>query len=169
VAGKGLQSLPEPTKSHWREPIWRLAGARVGAGLPKGLGVGTWAGVSFGTARGDAQLLGLPSAELPLPAPGASVHMDGAALHGRIGLIFLAQYFASSGHFELSLRDQVLVVALPPLASVGAGSGVAGVPSAGLKLRMGILITLEPPIEGAALLRSVGRPTVLPRRLVKVW
>jgi len=99
---------------------------------------------------------------LPL---GATVNMDGTALYECIGVIFLAQYYASTGDFDLTLGVQVQVVVLALLASIGA----AGIPSAGLVMMMTILITLGLPIEGAALLLAVDRPLDMLRTVVNVW
>lgn len=99
---------------------------------------------------------------LPL---GATVNMDGTALYECIGVIFLAQYYASTGDFDLTFGVQVQVVILALLASIGA----AGIPSAGLVMMMTILITLGLPIEGAALLLAVDRPLDMLRTVVNVW
>ncbi len=99
---------------------------------------------------------------LPL---GATINMDGTALYECIGVIFLAQYYASTGGYELTLGDQGLVVVLALLASVGA----AGIPSAGLVMMLTILSALKLPVEGAALLLAVDRPLDMMRTMVNVW
>lgn len=99
---------------------------------------------------------------LPL---GATINMDGTALYECIGVIFLAQYYAAVGDFELTLGAQALVVVLALLASVGA----AGIPSAGLVMMLTILSALELPLEGAALLLAVDRPLDMMRTVVNVW
>jgi len=99
---------------------------------------------------------------LPL---GATINMDGTALYECIGVIFLAQYYASVGGHELGLGSQALVVFLALMASIGA----AGIPSAGLVMMLTILSALELPLEGAALLLAVDRPLDMMRTVVNVW
>ena len=99
---------------------------------------------------------------LPL---GATINMDGTALYECIGVIFLAQYYASVGGYELTLGGQALVVILALLASVGA----AGIPSAGLVMMLTILSALKLPLEGAALILAVDRPLDMLRTVVNVW
>lgn len=99
---------------------------------------------------------------LPL---GATVNMDGTALYECIGVIFLAQYYASVGGVPLGMGQQAFVVILALLASVGA----AGIPSAGLVMMLTILAALKLPVEGAALLLAVDRPLDMLRTVVNVW
>ena len=99
---------------------------------------------------------------LPL---GATINMDGTALYECIGVIFLAQYYASISDFTLTFGDQAFIVILALLASVGA----AGIPSAGLVMMLTILSALNLPIEGAALLLAVDRPLDMMRTMVNVW
>lgn len=99
---------------------------------------------------------------LPL---GATINMDGTALYEAVGVIFLAQYYASLGGYELTLASQALVVFMALLASVGA----AGIPSAGLVMMLTILSALGLPLEGAALLLAVDRPLDMLRTTVNVW
>jgi len=99
---------------------------------------------------------------LPL---GATINMDGTALYECIGVIFLAQYYASLGGEPLSLTSQGLVVMMALMASVGA----AGIPSAGLVMMLTILSALKLPLEGAALLLAVDRPLDMMRTVVNVW
>lgn len=99
---------------------------------------------------------------LPL---GATINMDGTALYECIGVIFLAQYYASTGDFELTIGKQALVVMMALLASVGA----AGIPSAGLVMMLSSLSALGLPLEGAALLLAVDRPLDMLRTTVNVW
>ena len=99
---------------------------------------------------------------LPL---GATINMDGTALYECIGVIFLAQYYASMGGQPLTLSSQALVVMMALLASIGA----AGIPSAGLVMMLTILSALNLPLEGAALLLAVDRPLDMMRTVVNVW
>ena len=96
---------------------------------------------------------------------GATVNMDGTALYECIGVVFLAQYYASAGDFVLSFSAQVTVVMAAFLASIGA----AGIPSAGLVMMLTILSALKLPLEGAALLLAVDRPLDMCRTVVNVW
>ena len=104
----------------------------------------------------------ITSFTLPL---GATINMDGTALYECIGVIFLAQYYAAAGGYELTAGSQALVVLLALLASVGA----AGIPSAGLVMMLTILSALKLPLEGAALLLAVDRPLDMLRTVVNVW
>lgn len=100
---------------------------------------------------------------LPL---GSTINMDGTALYECIGVIFLAQYYATSGgEFDLTLGKQALVVIMALTASIGA----AGIPSAGLVMMLTILSTLGLPLEGAALILAVDRPLDMLRTVVNVW
>jgi Na+/H+-dicarboxylate symporter len=99
---------------------------------------------------------------LPL---GATINMDGTALYECVGVIFLAQYYASTGDFDLTLGKQALVVIMALLASIGA----AGIPSAGLVMMLTILSALKLPLEGAALLLAVDRPLDMLRTVTNVW
>ena len=100
---------------------------------------------------------------LPL---GATINMDGTALYECIGVIFLAQYYSTSGgDFDLTFAQQALVVVMALLASIGA----AGIPSAGLVMMLTILSALNLPLEGAALLLAVDRPLDMLRTVVNVW
>jgi len=77
----------------------------------------------------------------------------------------VAQYYASTGTFELTFAIQAQVVIMALLASVGA----AGIPSAGLVMMLTILAALGLPLEGAALLLAVDRPLDMLRTVVNVW
>jgi Na+/H+-dicarboxylate symporter len=99
---------------------------------------------------------------LPL---GATVNMDGTALYECVGVIFLCQYYASTGDFDLTLPKQLFIVLTALLASVGA----AGIPSAGLIMMTAILTALGLPIEGAMLLLAIDRPLDMLRTTVNVW
>lgn len=96
---------------------------------------------------------------------GSTVNMDGTALYECIGVVFLAQYYASAGDFQLGFSQQIYVVIAALLASIGA----AGIPSAGLVMMLTILSALNLPLEGAALLLAVDRPLDMCRTVVNVW
>ena len=104
----------------------------------------------------------IASFTLPL---GATINMDGTALYECIGVVFLAQYYQSTGQFELTWAMQGTVVVMALLASIGA----AGIPSAGLVMMLTILTTLGLPVEGAALILAVDRPLDMLRTVVNVW
>ncbi len=110
---------------------------------------------------------GVPNRIVSFVQPlGATINMDGTALYECIGVIFLAQYYAGiDPNFTLTLGDQIQVVILALLASVGA----AGIPSAGLIMMVTILAALGLPIEGAALLLAVDRPLDMLRTVVNVF
>ncbi|MCA9322114.1 MAG: dicarboxylate/amino acid:cation symporter, partial [Planctomycetes bacterium] len=101
---------------------------------------------------------------LPL---GATINMDGTALYECLGVIFLAQCYASlpGSEFTLTFGAQVVVVITALLASIGA----AGIPSAGLVMMMTILAALGLPLEGAAILLAIDRPLDMLRTVVNVW
>ncbi|HGY91177.1 MAG TPA: cation:dicarboxylase symporter family transporter [Planctomycetes bacterium] len=101
---------------------------------------------------------------LPL---GATINMDGTALYECLGVLFLAQSYASlpGVEFHLTFSAQFLVVITALLASIGA----AGIPSAGLVMMLTILAALGLPLEGAALLLAVDRPLDMLRTVVNVW
>ena len=99
---------------------------------------------------------------LPL---GATINMDGTALYECVGVIFLSQYYASTGDFDLTLAKQLFIVVTALFASIGA----AGIPSAGLIMMTAILSALGLPIEGAMLLLAIDRPLDMLRTVVNVW
>ncbi len=99
---------------------------------------------------------------LPL---GATINMDGTALYECVGVIFLSQFYASAGGFELTLGMQAFIVVTALLASIGA----AGIPSAGLVMMLAILSGLGLPVEGAALLLAIDRPLDMLRTGVNIW
>ena len=96
---------------------------------------------------------------------GATINMDGTALYECIGVIFLAQYYGDVMGYELSFTDQLQVVVMALLASIGA----AGIPSAGLIMMVTILSALHLPVEGAALLLAVDRPLDMLRTVTNVF
>ncbi|MBN2489368.1 MAG: cation:dicarboxylase symporter family transporter [Planctomycetes bacterium] len=104
------------------------------------------------------------TASFTLPL-GATVNMDGTALYECVGVIFLAQFYASTAGFELTAGAQILVVVTALLASIGA----AGIPSAGLVMMTTILAVLHLPLEGVMLLLAIDRPLDMLRTAVNVW
>ncbi len=104
------------------------------------------------------------TASFTLPL-GATVNMDGTALYECVGVLFLAQYYASTTGFELTLGKQIIVVITALLASIGA----AGIPSAGLVMMTTILSVLKLPLEGVMLLLAIDRPLDMLRTAVNNW
>ena len=87
---------------------------------------------------------------LPL---GATVNMDGTALYECVVVIFIAQIYAVVSGVEFGIVDQLLVVLLALVTSIG----VAGVPAASLVAITLILGVLELPAEWLAIILAVDR------------
>jgi len=100
----------------------------------------------------------ISSFTLPL---GATINMDGTALYECIAAMFIAQAYG----IELSMLDQLIVVATALLASVGA----AGIPMAGLVMITIILTAVGLPLEGVGLILAVDRILDMFRTSVNVW
>ena len=83
---------------------------------------------------------------LPL---GATINMDGTALYQGVATVFIAQAVG----MDLSLGDQLNVILLAVLASVGT----AAVPGAGIIMLIIILETVNVPSAGIALILGVDR------------
>ncbi len=83
---------------------------------------------------------------LPL---GATINMDGTALYQGVAAVFIAQVYGLS----LTLGDQLTIVLMATLASIGA----AGVPGIGIITLTMVLHTLGLPLEGIALILGVDR------------
>ena len=84
---------------------------------------------------------------LPL---GATINMDGTALYQSVAAVFIAQVLG----IELALTQQINIVLLAVLASVGA----AAVPSAGTVMLVVILESIGVPSAGIALVWAADRP-----------
>jgi len=80
---------------------------------------------------------------------GATVNMDGTALYQGVAAVFIAQIYGIS----LGLTDQITIVVMAVLSSVGA----AGVPSAGIITLAMVLKQIGIPLEGIALILGVDR------------
>ncbi|MFB6319818.1 dicarboxylate/amino acid:cation symporter [Saccharicrinis sp. FJH54] len=100
----------------------------------------------------------ISSFTLPL---GATINMDGTALYECVAVIFIAQIYG----MELSIVNQVMIVLLSLLASIGA----AGIPMAGLVTITIILSYLGLPLEAVGLILAVDRPLDMLRTTVNVW
>lgn len=78
---------------------------------------------------------------------GANFNNDGTALYEAMAALFIAQYIGQ----DLSLIDQVLIVATSIIASVGA----AGIPEAGLVTMTLVFKAVDLPVENIAILLTV--------------
>ena len=94
---------------------------------------------------------------LPL---GATMNMNGTALFEGAVVLFIAQIFG----VELSLSQQILVVGLCVLTSIGA----AGVPGGSLPLLMIVMAQVGVPPDGLALVLGVDRLLDMGRTVVNV-
>jgi Na+/H+-dicarboxylate symporter len=100
---------------------------------------------------------------LPL---GATVNMDGTALYECVATLFVAQlYAAADPTFTLTAGDQIAIVFLALLVSIGA----AGIPQAGLIMMVIIFEAVRLPVGLTALLWAVDRPLDMCRTTVNVW
>jgi len=127
--------------------------------------------IAFSTSSSSATLpvtmecaeenLGVPeevsSFVLPL---GATINMDGTALYQGVAAVFIAQVYGLS----LTLGDQVTIVLMATLASIGA----AGVPGIGVITLTMVLQTLGLPLEGIALILGVDRILDMCRTTVNI-
>jgi len=100
----------------------------------------------------------ITSFTLPL---GATVNMDGTALYECVAAMFIAQAYG----YDLSLTQQVVVVATALLASIGA----AGIPMAGLVMISVILTAVGLPLEGIGMVLAVDRVLDMLRTATNVW
>jgi Na+/H+-dicarboxylate symporter len=94
---------------------------------------------------------------LPL---GATINMDGTALYQGVAAVFIAQVYGLS----LTLGDQLTIVLMATLASIGA----AGVPGIGVITLTMVLQTLGLPLEGIALILGVDRILDMCRTTVNI-
>ncbi|MGF1585314.1 MAG: dicarboxylate/amino acid:cation symporter [Bacteroidales bacterium] len=100
----------------------------------------------------------ISSFTLPL---GATINMDGTALYECVAVMFIAQAYG----FDLSITQQMIVVATALLASIGA----AGIPMAGLVMITIILTAVGLPLEGVGLILAVDRILDMFRTAANVW
>lgn len=94
---------------------------------------------------------------LPL---GATMNMNGTALFEGAVVLFLAQVFG----IELSIAQQILVVALCVISAIG----VAGVPAGSLPLLMIVLAQVGVPPDGLAIIIGVDRILDMGRTVINV-
>ena len=98
---------------------------------------------------------------LPL---GATVNMDGTALYECVVVIFIAQILATTSGVEFTLTQQLIVVVLALLTSIG----VAGVPAASLVAITLILTAVGLPMEFIGIVLAVDRILDMCRTAVNV-
>jgi len=94
---------------------------------------------------------------LPL---GATINMDGTALYQGVAAVFIAQVYG----LNLTLTDEITIVLMATLASIGA----AGVPGIGVITLTMVLETLGLPLEGIALILGVDRILDMCRTTVNI-
>jgi proton glutamate symport protein len=99
---------------------------------------------------------------LPL---GATVNMDGTALYECVAVIFVAQLYATITGYDLTFANQVTIVVLALLVSIGA----AGIPHAGLVMMVIIFEAVGLPTAAVALLWAVDRVVDMTRTAVNIW
>lgn len=115
---------------------------------------------AFSTSSSNATLptsIKTSEEELGVPAPiagfviplGATMNMNGTALFEGVTVVFLAQVFG----VELTLGQQIIVVVMAVLTSIGA----AGVPGGSLPLLAMVLVMVGVPEIGIALILGVDR------------
>jgi len=115
--------------------------------------------IAFSTSSSNAALpvslecvehLGVPREYSSFVIPlGATINMDGTALYQGVAAVFIAQIYG----IPLGLIDQITIVLMATLASVGA----AGVPAAGIITLAMVLRQIGIPLEGIALILGVDR------------
>jgi proton glutamate symport protein len=100
----------------------------------------------------------ISSFTLPL---GATINMDGTALYECVAALFIAQAYG----VDLTIIQQLIVVATALLASIGA----AAIPMAGLVMITVILTAVNLPLEGVGLILAVDRILDMFRTATNVW
>jgi DAACS family dicarboxylate/amino acid:cation (Na+ or H+) symporter len=91
---------------------------------------------------------------------GSTANQNGTALYEGLTVLFIAQVFG----VELSLTQQIVVVAMATLA----GIGTAGVPGGSLPLVVLVLQTIKVPPEGIGIIMGVDRLLDMSRTTVNV-
>jgi len=98
---------------------------------------------------------------LPL---GATVNMDGTALYECVVVVFIAQVYAFASGVDFGIAEQMIVVLLALLTSIG----VAGIPAASLVAIALILPAVGLPVEAIAIVLAVDRLLDMCRTAVNV-
>ncbi len=115
--------------------------------------------IAFSTSSSNAALpasmecvqhIGVPREYSSFVIPlGATINMDGTALYQGVAAVFIAQIYG----IPLGITDQITIVLMATLASVGA----AGVPAAGIITLAMVLKQIGIPLEVIALILGVDR------------
>ena len=91
---------------------------------------------------------------------GATINMDGTSLYQAVAAVFIANVAG----FDLTLGDQLSILAMSVLASIGS----AAVPGAGIVMLAVVLESLGIPLELIALILGVDRILDMCRTTVNV-
>lgn len=91
---------------------------------------------------------------------GATISMDGTSLYQAVAAVFIAQAFGDS----LTFNDQLLIVAMAVLASIGS----APVPGAGILMLVIVLESIGVNPIGLALILAIDRPLDMMRTVVNI-
>ncbi len=91
---------------------------------------------------------------------GATINMDGTSLYQAVAAVFIAQAVG----IDLSIAQQLTIVLMATLASIGA----AGVPGAGIIMLVIVLQAINVPVEGIALILGVDRILDMCRTAVNI-
>ncbi len=91
---------------------------------------------------------------------GATANMDGTAMYEAVAALFVANLCG----LELTLAQQIVVVIMAVLASIGA----PGIPSAGMVTMIMVFQSVGLPIEAIAILLPIDRPLDAVRTMVNV-
>lgn len=86
--------------------------------------------------------------------------MDGTAIYQGLAVVFIAQYFGT----ELTFSQIMMVALIGTLASIGT----AGVPGAGLIMLTMVLVAVNLPLEGIALVAGIDRILDMMRTSVNI-
>ncbi|MFA7418295.1 MAG: dicarboxylate/amino acid:cation symporter [Melioribacteraceae bacterium] len=105
--------------------------------------------------------LGIPQQITGFVLPlGATMNMNGTALFEGVTVLFLAQVFG----IELSLGVQLIVVLMSVLTAIGS----AGVPSGSIPLLVMVMVMVNIPAEGIAIILGVDRILDMCRTVLNV-
>lgn len=91
---------------------------------------------------------------------GVTINMDGTSCYQAVAAVFIAQVFG----MDLSLSQQISIVLLATIASIGA----PGVPGGSIVMLIIVLTSVGIPVEGLALILGVDRPIDMLRTVVNV-
>jgi DAACS family dicarboxylate/amino acid:cation (Na+ or H+) symporter len=91
---------------------------------------------------------------------GSTFNQNGTALFEGVTVLFLAQVYGVTLHFE----EQILVVAM----SILAGVGTAGVPGGSIPLIVPVLVSVGIPAEGIVIILGVDRLLDMCRTVLNV-